>query len=257
MNFFGFLKQRAKTVLLTKAESPFAFSLLFFLSILTSLPAFAQQPQHGLALHGDPKYAADFTHFDYANPDAPKGGEARLSALGTFDNLNPFILKGVPATDATLVFATLMTGALDEPFSQYGYVAESVSVAPDRSWVSYKLRPEARFHDGKAITPEDVIFSFETLRDKGHPFYRSYYKDVAKAEKTGPQEVKFTFKGTGNTELPLIMGQLPVLAKHFWQGKDFAATTLDPILGNGPYKVENVAPGRNIAFSRVTDWWGK
>ncbi len=162
------------------------------------------------------------------NPDAPRGGELRLGAIGTFDNINPFILKGMAASDSGLVFEKLMENSLDEPFSQYGWLAESVTVAPDRSWVSYKLRPEARFHDGKSVTADDVIFSFETLRDKGHPFYRSYYKDVVKAEKTGPLEVKFTFKGTGNTELPLIMGQLPVMAKHFWQGKDFAATTLEP-----------------------------
>jgi microcin C transport system substrate-binding protein len=226
--------------------------MLFF-----SFYALAQSSQNGIALHGSPKYATDFTHFDYVNPDAPKGGDLRLSAIGTFDSLNPYILKGVPAADAGMVFETLMQNSLDEPFSQYGWVAESVTVAPDRSWVSYKVRPEARFHDGQPITPEDIIFSFETLRDKGHPFYHSYYKDVVKAEKTGPHEVKFTFRGAGNTELPLIMGQLPVLAKHFWQGKDFAATTLDPIIGSGPYKIESVTPGRTITYKRVADWWGK
>ncbi|MDD5585354.1 MAG: extracellular solute-binding protein [Alphaproteobacteria bacterium] len=231
--------------------------LIFFFLLFLSLPAFAQTAQHGIALHGQPKYAAGFTHFDYANPDAPKGGEVRLASIGTFDNLNPYILKGLPATDAGLVFETLMASALDEPFSQYGWVAESVTVAPDRGWVSYKLRPEARFHDGKPVTPEDVIFSFETLRDKGHPFYRSYYKDVVKAEKTGPHEIKFTFRGNGNTELPLIMGQLPVLAKHFWKGKDFAATTLEPIPGSGPYKIESLTPGRDIVYKRVADWWAK
>lgn len=227
------------------------------LFILFSLPALAQTAQHGIALHGDPKYGKNFTHFDYVNPGAPKGGEVRLAAIGTFDTLNPFTLKGVAATDAGLVFETLMAASLDEPFSQYGWIAESVTVAPDRSWVSYKIRPEARFHDGKPITPEDAIFSFETLRDKGHPFYRSYYKDVVKAEKTGEREVKFTFKGPGNTELPLIMGQLPVLAKHFWQGKDFTATTLEPILGSGPYKIDKFTPGRSIAYKRIDDWWAK
>ena len=218
--------------------------------------AFAQEAVHGLALHGAPKYAENFAHFEYVNPDAPKGGDIRLADLGTFDSLNPFILKGVPASGAGIVFATLMESSLDEPYSQYGLVAESVSVAPDRSWVLYHLRPEARFQDGKPITPEDVIFSFETLRDKGHPFYRSYYKDVVKAEKTGAHDVKFTFRGKGNTELPLIMGQLPVMAKHVWQGRDFSATTLDPIVGSGPYKVESLIAGRTITYRRVANWWG-
>ncbi len=226
-----------------------AFFLLF------SFPAAAQTPQQGLALHGAPKYSADFTHFAYTNPDAPKGGDLHLSALGTFDTLNPFTLKGVAAEDAGLVFETLMTRSLDEPFSEYGWVAESVTVAPDRTWISYKLRPQARFQDGSQVTPEDVIFSFEILRDKGHPSYRSYYKDVVKAEKTGAHEVRFTFRDGKNTELPMIVGELPVLSKHYWEGKDFAATTLDPIMGSGPYKVESLTQGRTITYVRVKDWW--
>jgi microcin C transport system substrate-binding protein len=232
-------------------------------AVATTIPssaisaASAPQAQPAIALHDTPKYAAGFTHFDYVNPDAPKGGALRLSALGTYDTLNPYTLKGVGAEGAAMVFETLMAGSIDEPFSQYGWVAESVTVAPDNSWVSYKLHPEARFHDGTPITPEDVIFSFETLRDKGHPFYRSYYKDVVKAEKIGPGEVKFTFRDTTNTELPMIMGQLPILAKHFWTGKDFAATTLEPIIGSGPYKVSDVQQGRSLTFTRVADWWAK
>ncbi len=233
------------------------FSRVILIIFLCSSPALAQTAQHGIALHGEPKYGKNFTHFDYANPDAPKGGEARQAAIGTFDTLNPFTLKGVSAIDAAVVFETLMASSLDEPFSQYGWIAENVTVSPDRSWVSYALRAEAKFHDGKPITPEDVIFSFETLRDKGHPSYRSYYKDVVKAEKTGSREVKFTFKNAGNTELPLIMGQLPILPKHFWKDKDFAATTLDAPLGSGPYKIENFTPGRSITYKRVADWWAK
>jgi len=226
------------------------------LFLVLSLPAYAQE-SNGIALHGSPKYPANFTHFDYTNPDAPKGGELRLSGLGTYDTLNPYTLKGVSAEGAGAVFETLMAGSLDEPFSQYGWVAQSVTIAPDRSWVAYKLRPEARFQDGSPITPEDVIFSYETLRDKGHPFYRSYYKDVVKAEKIGPHEVKFTFHDTTNTELPLIMGQLPILSQKFWQGKDFGATTLEPILGSGPYKISDVQQGRSITYTRIKDWWAK
>ncbi|MDX2028623.1 MAG: extracellular solute-binding protein [Alphaproteobacteria bacterium] len=229
--------------------------LAFFLCL--ALPSHAQESAHGIALHGTPKYKPGFTHFDYINPDAPKGGELHLSALGTYDTLNPYTLKGVSADGAAALFETLMAGSLDEPFTQYGWVAESVSVAPNRNWVAYKLRPEAHFHDGKSITADDVIFSFETLRDKGHPFYRSYYKDVVKAEKIGEREVRFTFRDTTNTELPLIMGQLPVLAKHFWQGKDFSTTTLEPIVASGPYQVDVFTPGRSITYKRVKDWWAK
>jgi microcin C transport system substrate-binding protein len=214
-------------------------------------------PQHGIALHGVPKYPTNFTHVDYVNPDAPKGGEIRLASIGTFDSLHPFILKGVAADGIAMTFETLMEPTADEAFSQYGLVAKTVTVAPDRSWVAYELRPEARFHDGKPITPEDVIFSFEILRDKGHPFYRSYYRDVIKAEKTGAQGVKFTFKEAGNTELPLIMGQLPVLPEHYWATHDFSATTWEAPLGSGPYKVASVDQGRAITYQRVTDWWGR
>ena len=234
-----------------------AFRFALFFVTLCATSAFAAEAQHGIALHGDPKYPANFAHYDYVNPDAPKGGELRLAAIGTFDNLNPYILKGLSAAEASNVFETLMDSAMDEPFSQYGRLAQSVSVGPDRAWVSYVLRPEARFQDDKPVTPDDVIFSFETLRDKGHPFYRSYYKDVLKAEKTGANEVKFTFKGTGNTELPLIMGQMPVLSKAFWQGKAFAATTLEPIIGSGPYKISSVNQGRSITYTRVKNWWGE
>lgn len=232
-------------------------SLCLILILLIAAPVLAQESAHGIALHGAPKYPANFTHFDYTNPDAPKGGEFRMEGLGTFDTLNPFTLKGVTADGAGMVYETLMTRSMDEAFTEYGWVAESVTVAPDRTWVSYKLRPEAKFHDGSAITPEDVIFSFETLRDKGHPQYRSYYKDVVKAEKIGSNEVKFTFKDGTNTELPVIMGELPVLSKKFWTGKDFAATTLEPIMGSGPYEVDSLQQGRTITYKRVKDWWAK
>lgn len=217
----------------------------------------ADDSSYGIALHGTLKYPPHFTHFDYVNPDAPKGGELRLGSLGTYDSVNPFILKGVPADGANMVFETLMTHSLDEPLSQYGWIAQSVTVAPDRSWVSYTLRPEAKFHDGSPITAEDVIFSYEILRDKGYPSYRSYYKDVEKVEKLGPHEVKFTFKDTKNVELPIIMGELPIFSKKDWQGKDFSATTLDPILGSGPYEIDHVEQGRSITYKRVKDWWAK
>ncbi len=221
-----------------------------------SSPRAEAPAEEGLALYGKPKYAPGFTHFDDVRLDAPKGGTLRLASLGTFDTLNPFTLKGIAAPGAELVFATLMTPSLDEPFSQYGLVAESVRVAPDRQWVSYHLRPTARFSDETPILPEDVMFSFTILRDKGHPSYRSYYRDVASVTKIGPRDVLFTFKTAGNRELPLIVGQLPILPEHAWKGRDFAATTLTPLIGSGPYRVDEVVPGRSLALRRVTDWWG-
>jgi microcin C transport system substrate-binding protein len=209
-----------------------------------------------IAMYGDVKYPADFTHFDYVNPDAPKGGTLTLSGSGTFDSLNPFILKGSPAAGLTLMFETLMTPSLDEPFTYYGLIAEKVETPEDRSWVKFTLDPRARWHDGTPITPEDVIFSFETLTTKGHPQYRSYYASVVKAEKTGEREVTFTFNGEANRELPLIMGQLSVLPKHYYEGRDFAKTSLDPPIGSGPYKIKSFEPGRSIVYERVPDYWG-
>jgi microcin C transport system substrate-binding protein len=207
-------------------------------------------------MYGDVKYPADFTHFDYVNPDAPKGGTLALSGSGTFDSLNPFILKGTPAAGLTLMFETLMTPSLDEPFTYYGLVAESVETPEDRSWVKFTLNPKARWSDGKPITPEDVIFSFETLTTKGHPQYRSYYANVVKAEKTGEREVTFTFDGEVNRELPLIMGQLPVLPQHYYRDLDFEKTSLKQPIGSGPYNIKSFEPGRSIVYERVPDYWG-
>jgi microcin C transport system substrate-binding protein len=214
-------------------------------------------PRHGIAMHGDPKYGPDFTHFDYVNPDAPKGGTVRLSAIGTYDTLNPYTLRGVSAAGLGYLFEALMVGSLDEAFTEYGLIAESVEVPEDRSWVAFNLRPEARFHDGKPITAEDVIWSFETLRTKGDPFYRAYYANVAKAEILGERKVKFTFEPGDNRELPLIMGQLPVLPKHYWEGRDFEKTTLDIPVGSGPYRIESFEPGRSITLVRDPNYWGK
>ena len=212
---------------------------------------------HAIAMHGGPKYGLDFTHFDYVNPDAPKGGTIRLAESGTFDSFNQFIPKGTPGVSSST--ETLMEGSGDEPFTMYGLIAESVEWPEDRSWVAFSLRPEARWHDGEPITVEDVIWSFETLKTKGHPFYRYYYGSVEKAEKVGDRKVKFTFSETGNRELPLIMGQLEVLPKHYWEaeGRDFESTTLEPPLGSGPYRVKDFEAGRFILLERVEDYWGK
>jgi microcin C transport system substrate-binding protein len=217
----------------------------------------APQPTHGLSYFGELKYGPDFKHFDYVNASAPKGGTLRMAAMGTFDSLNGFVLKGNPAAGLGLIYDTLMTPSSDEPGAEYGLVAQSVTVPADRSWVEFALRPEARWHDGQLITPEDVIFSFETLKRQGRPFFRMYYANVAKVEKTGPHSVRFTFAGTGNRELPQILGQLPILPKHYWAKHKFDATTLHPPLGSGPYEIGQVQPGRSITYVRVKDYWGR
>lgn len=219
-------------------------------------------PRHGSSLFGELKYGPDFDHFDYVNPDAPKGGAVRYGVFGSFDSLNPFIVKGQAAAgSSTYIYDTLMTASMDEPASEYGLLAESVRHPKDYSSVTYRLRSRATWHDGEPVTPEDVVWTFETLK-KSHPFYNAYYANVVKAEKTAEHEVTFTFNQTGNRELPQIVGQLPVLPKHYWTGKNakgetrnFAETTLEPPLGSGPYRVGKVSPGRSITFERVPDYW--
>ena len=211
----------------------------------------------GIAMHGDLKYGPEATRFDYVNPDAPRGGVVRESRIGTFDSLNPFILKGEPAARLGMIFETLMASSEDEPFSKYGLIAESIEVPEDRSWVIFTLRPEARWHDGTPITVDDVLFSLEALRTRGHPFYRAYYADVSSAERIGERSVKFTFGDTTNRELPLIMGELAIIPKAYYTENDFEKTSLEPPLGSGPYRIESVEPGRSITYRRVEDYWGE
>lgn len=210
---------------------------------------------HGLAMHGDLKYPADFKHFDYVNPNAPKGGEVRRAAIGGFDSFNGFIIKGRGAAGLGLTYDTLMVSSADEPFSMYGLVAETVEVPKDRSWITFHLNPKARWHDGKPITVADVIWTFNTLVKDGAPFYRFYYGNVAKVEKIGERSVKFTFKPGQNRELPLILGQMAVLPKHYWADRDFTKTTLEPPLGSGPYRLKSFEANRYVALERVKDYW--
>ncbi len=212
---------------------------------------------HGLAMHGDLAYGADFTHFGYLNPRAPKGGELLRAAIGTFDSFNPFIIRGSPARDVGRIYDSLMVASADEPFSMYGLLAESVETPPDRSWVAFTLRSEAEWHDGRPITADDVVWSFETLREKGSPFFRFYYAAVASVQKTGPRRVLFTFKPGENRELPLILGQLTVLPRHYWAERDFDQSSLDPPLGSGPYRIGRFEPGRFVRYERVANYWGR
>jgi microcin C transport system substrate-binding protein len=228
--------------------------------VLGSLvPAYAQKVfvAHAMAMQGQPKYGPGFKYFDYVNPGAPKGGTLVSGVMGSFDSLNPFILKGQVAAGMGALFETLLTSSLDEAFSEYGLLAETIEWPEDRSWVAFTMRPQARWHDGKSVTVEDVIWSFETLKTKGHPFYQHYYKDVAKAEKVGDRKVKFSFSGGPNPELPLITGQLPVLPKHYWQSRDFEATTLELPIGSGPYKIKTLSPGKSITYELDPNYWGR
>ena len=218
---------------------------------------------HALSLIGEPKYPADFTHFDYVNPDAPKGGTARLADIGSFDSLNPVLYKGEAAGGLGLVFESLMADSLEEPSTSYGLIAEWASYPPDYSSVTFHLRKEAHWHDGTPITPDDVIWSLD-VNKQANPRMGLYYKNVSRAEATGDNEVTFYFDVKNNRELPMIMGQLIILPKHYWTGKDASGnardpmkTTLEPPLGSGPYRIKHVTPGRSISYERVADYWGK
>jgi microcin C transport system substrate-binding protein len=236
-----------------------AATLCAALASLPAIPLRAADPvktNYALSLLGEPKYPPDFKHYDYVNPDAPKGGELKRAAIGSFDSFNPFIIKGQPAAGAFSLFETLLTSSADEADTAYGLLAQSVELPEDRSWVAFNLRPEARFQDGTPVTAEDVVFSFEILTTKGDPQYALYYADVAKVEALGPLKVKFTFKTKTNRELPVILGQLYVLPKHYWQGKTFDETTLTPPVGSGPYKVASFEVGRYVSYKRDPNYWG-
>ena len=234
-------------------------------------PAHAQTPasgpawRHALSLFGDAKYPVDFKRFDYVNPNAPKGGVARQILIGTFDNFNVAVagVKGSVAVAVGLIYESLMTPSLDEVSTEYGALAEMASHPEDFSWVTYRLRAQAKWHDGKPVTPDDVIFSLDSFK-KYHPQYSAYYRHVVKAEKVGERDIKFTFDAPGNRELPQIVGQLTVLPKHWWEGtdsegrkRDISATTLEKPLGCSAYRIKEFVPGRSIALERVKDYWGR
>jgi microcin C transport system substrate-binding protein len=242
--------------------APVGFLLVLHPSIAAA-SSDSLKKHHALSLVGGPKHGPDFKHFEWVNPDAPKGGRVQLMGFGTFDSLNPFSIKGNPAVGLRSIYDRLMVLSLDEPSTSYGLIAEWVAYPDDFSSATFQLRSEARFHDGKPITPEDVIFSLESLK-KASPRDAAYYKNVVKAEKVADRQVKFTFDVTGNRELPVIVGQLSVLPKHFWEAtgsngepRDLAKSTLEIPLGSGPYRIKEVDAGRVISYERVKDWWAK
>ena len=246
------------------AMSPWSGAILW-----SATPAGAQgsgvQWGHCLPLSGDLKYPAGFKHFDYVNPQAPKGGTLRLAALGTFDNFNQVVagLKGLFAAAAGTICDTLMVSSLDEPMANYGLIAEEVGHSPNFTTISFRLRAAARHHDGTPITVEDVIFSFEAFK-KTNPFIGAFYRDVEKVEKSGEREVTFTLGSPGNHEMPIVLGQLRVLPRHWWEGtdgagkkRDIGATILEPPLGNAAYRIKEFVAGRKVVYERVKDYWAK
>ncbi len=245
--------------------------LLLLLSTITASASHAELPAvqvtHSIAMHGETKYDSPDTGvrpFDYVNINAPKGGILKLSAMGTFDSLNPFIIKGAPASGMSFLgqsylYDSLMEQSLDEPFSMYGLLAETIELPDSRKWVAFNIREEAKWADGAPVTAHDVVWSFNTFLEKGKPFFKAYYGDVTKVEATSDKRVRFTFAHGDNAELPLIISQLSILPKHFWtaEGRDFGSTSLDTPLGSGPYKIGKIEAGRSIEYIRRDDYWGK
>ncbi|MFU0503721.1 extracellular solute-binding protein [Pseudaminobacter sp. NGMCC 1.201702] len=242
-----------------------------FLSLFTAamlpasgLAAFAE-PSHAIAMQGEPALKQGFTHFPYANPDAPKGGEVTYCVVGSFDNLNPFIIKSLRTTArgmidtiyGNLVFEPLMQRSADEAFSLYGLLAESLDITPDRKSVEFTLDPKAKWSDGKPVTADDVLFTYEVYAEKGRPPYSDRMKKVAKLEKTGERSVRFTFNEHADREFPLIIAMTPIIPKHAFDKETFDQTTLKPLIGSGPYKVAQVVPGQRIVFQRNPDYWAK
>ena len=211
---------------------------------------------HAIAMHGEPKYNKDFLSVEYVSNNADKGGNIVRSSIGTYDTFNPFTLKGTSAAGIGFLYESLTTGSSDEAFTEYGLLAEAIEWPEDRSWVAFTLRDEAVWHDGKKISSEDVIWTFNTLMEKGHPFYKYYYGDVSEVIKVSENKVKFIFSTNTNKELPLIVGQLPVLPKHYWEDKNFEETTLDIPVGSGPYKIKSFDAGRSITYELDVNYWG-
>lgn len=229
---------------------------LFLAVLFGMLPATAE-PRYGLAMHGEPALPADFKSFPYANPDAPKGGLFRQAVTGSFDTVNPFIVKGEKALSiSSYVFETMMTRNYAEPFSVYGLLAESIDVSPDRNSMTFVLRQQARFSDGTPVTSADVVYSLETLRDHGLPRFKTYYSKIKTIATPDARTIVMT-QDAGDRELPLIMGLMPILPRHYWEKRDFEASTLDPIMGSGPYVLAEIKPGERVSFRKNPDYWGK
>jgi microcin C transport system substrate-binding protein len=212
---------------------------------------------HALSLLGEPSLPADFTHWPWVNPDAPKGGEITLTALGSFDTFNAYVLRGTPAVGLPNLYDTLLKSSADEASTEYCHLAAAIEQPADRMGVTFELREQARFHDGRPVTAADVVWTFNTLRQHGRPFFRAYWADVAEVVAEGPRRVVFRFRTSENRELALILGQLPVMPQHWWEGRDFARPLMEAPLGSGPYRLERFDTGRSLTYRRVPDYWGR
>ena len=250
--------------LLTQTAIIFKFTaiILFVCLIQVFFHEACASSTHAIAMHGQPKYPENFTSFEYVNPNAKKGGTLRLHAIGTYDTLNPYIIKGKSAAGLHhsygYFFETLTSRSKDEPFSLYGLIAETIEIPNERDWVEFKLRKEASFSDGKPITAEDVIFSWNTLKKKGSPNARATWSRINEVIQTGPRKVKFIFPDNKDRELPLLIaGFLPVLSKSWWSERNFSETTLDKPISSGPYVISEAIPGRSITFHQNKNYWGK
>ena len=230
-------------------------NIVFFTLLVSNINAQVNN-SHAIAMHGEPKYKENFTNLDYVDLSAIKGGSIVRSAIGTYDSFNPFILKGTSPAGLGTMFETLTTGSSDEAFTEYGLLAKKIEWPDDRSWVEFTLRDEAKWHDGKKVNSDDVVWTFNTLMEKGHPFYKYYYGDVDEVLKINENKVRFNFKNNNNKELVLIVGQLPVLPKHYWSNINFQETTLDIPLGSGPYKIKSFDAGRSITYELDDNYWG-
>ncbi|MDX1455962.1 MAG: extracellular solute-binding protein [Marinobacter sp.] len=241
-------------------RTPLTLLAAALLALPTTLSAEEEAtPSHGIAMHGTPAYPENFEHFEYVNPQAPKGGTLRLGVVANgFDSFNPFVIRSISASGINAyLYDTLMASSADEAFSAYGLIAESLETPVDRSYVVFNLRETARFHDGEPITAEDVEFSFKLLTTEGHPFYRNYYGDVSSVTVESPHRIRFDFGDTENRELPLIIGQLPILPKHYWEDREFGKNGLTPPVGSGPYRIGDFDAGRSITYQRIEDYWAK
>ena len=217
----------------------------------------ANQSHHAISLYGEPKYSETFQYLDYVNPDAPKGGELKQGVIGHFDSLTPYIDRGTAAAGSHMMNDTLLARSWDEPLTKYGLIAERIELAPDNTWAAFYINPLARFHDGKPVTAHDVKFSFDLLREKGSTFYKHFYQDVDRVEATSNDRALFVFKHSNNRELALILGQMPILPKHYWATRDFSSPGMEIPVSSGPYKPVRIEPGRSITFARVENYWGK
>ena len=239
-----------KTVQMSFLSFLFAFSMV--------CQAVAPPPlRHAISLYGEPRYPEGFSHFEYTNPDAPKRGQLKQAVIGQFDSLSPYVDRGTPAAGSHLQYDTLLARSWDEPLTKYGLIAEKIELDPDNNWVAFHVNPKARFNDGKPVTASDVKFSFDTLRAKGSAFYKHFYREIDRVEVTSTHRVLFVFNTNKNRELPLILGQMPVIPGHYWRDRDFSSPGLKVPVSSGPYRVKEIDPGRSIVYERDPNYWGR